>query len=213
MVVDDIENDGDAAGMGGVDQSAEPVRPAIALLDCEDEGRIVAPGDIPREFIGSHHLNCVDTEILEVVELADDGIEVAAPIGAGRIEHKTSDMQLVDDELIPGRRRIAGALPDIIGIGHDAVADRIGHRARVGIVFPEQRRRVGVGDDEFVFVADLRARHIGGPVPIAFLRQRSALRAPAVERPGNADSGGKGRPHTKRHSRSIGDRAHSGPAR
>ena len=168
MVVDDVKNHRDAAGMRSVDEPAETVRSAVTLLDREDEGGVIAPGNVAGEFIGRHHLNGVDAEILEIVELADDAVEVAAPVRAGRVEQKAADMQLVDHQFVPRWGRIIGALPDIVRLGDDAVADRIGHRAGVGIVLPQERGAVGVRDDEFVLIVDLRARHVDGPVAVAF---------------------------------------------
>src|SRR6266550_5900249 len=109
MVVDNVENYRDAAGMRGVHQPPQTVRPAIALLDREDESGVVAPGNIAGKFIRRHHRDGVGPEILQIIELADDSVEIAAPAAAGRIEQKAADMQLVDNQLIPRRGGIADA--------------------------------------------------------------------------------------------------------
>jgi hypothetical protein len=50
-----------------------------------------------------------------------------------------------------------------------------------GSFFQSGSARFGIRDDEFVLVVHLCAGHINGPVTIAFLRQRSVLRVPAIE--------------------------------
>ena len=185
VVVDDVEDDGDATTVGGIDEPAEPVRTPVRLLDREDEGGVVAPRDVAGELVGRHHLDDVDAQVGQVVELADDGLEVAAP-AARRVEAEAPHVELVDDHLVPGRRGVADAAPRIAGIDDDPVADRAGQRAGVGVVLPERRRQRGVGDDEFVLIARRGAGHVGGPGAMALARQRRRRRAPAVERPRDA---------------------------
>ena len=54
MVVDDVVDDRDAAGMRRIDQAPKAVGAAIVLLDGEDVGGVVAPGDVAGELVGRH---------------------------------------------------------------------------------------------------------------------------------------------------------------
>lgn len=71
MLVDHVVDDGDAALVSRIDQPAQAVRTAVAFLDREDVGGVVAPGDIAGEFVGRHELDRAHAEIAQVVELRD----------------------------------------------------------------------------------------------------------------------------------------------
>src|SRR6266508_2100852 len=101
MVVDDIEDDGDAARMCGVDKTPQPVRTAVTFLDGEDIGRVVAPRNIGRKFVGRKQLDRIDAKVSEIIEAANDGVEVPPSVAATGIESETPDVQFVDDEFVP----------------------------------------------------------------------------------------------------------------
>ncbi len=105
MVIDDIQDDGEAGLVRRLDEVLEAVGAAIGALDGEDMRRVVAPGDVAREFHRRHYLDDVHAQPLEVAELLDGVAERAGLVGDGAV--KGADVQFVDDERIPGRHRRA----------------------------------------------------------------------------------------------------------
>ncbi len=197
VVVDNVVNDRDPALVGGVDQRLKSIRAAVVLLDGENVGRIVAKGIRAGEFVRRHHLDHVDPKIDEIVELADDGAEVPASIGALGVKQETADMQFVDHHLVPWRRAVAGRRPWKLGGGDDAVPRGIRHRFCVGIVLPQYGLSRRAGDDEFILVAHRRSREVDRPVALPFRGQRGRRDAPIVEPASDADRRRERRPDAK----------------
>jgi hypothetical protein len=142
-------------------------------------------------------------------QLANDGIEAAVSAGGSRIKQEAADMQLIDHHLIPIGRGVVHRCPSKRSARDDAVTifGHI-HRLRVRILFPgyDSRR---IGNDELVLVADGRARHVSGPIAVAFQGQRRSGVAPVVERAGNIDGAGEFCPDTKPDPTDIGYCPHS----
>ena len=107
MVVDDVIDDCDPAAMRRIHERLKSGGPAIIGFDREQIRRIVSERAVPRKLVRRHHLNHVDPKIDQIVELADDGREIATPVATAGIVEKAADMQLVDDHLVPGRRSVA----------------------------------------------------------------------------------------------------------
>src|SRR5262249_60586938 len=108
MIVDHVEDDRDAARMGGVDETSQPVRTAVTLLDSEYVGRVVSPGNIGWKFVGRKQLDRVDAEVDQVIEAADDGVKGSPSVAAAGSEGEGADMPLINGELVPGGRRTPG---------------------------------------------------------------------------------------------------------
>src|SRR6266404_271578 len=157
MVVNHVEDYREAACMRGVDKPPQSVRTAVAFLDGEDGGRVVAPRNIGRKFVGRKQLDRIDPELDEVIEVSGDRVEGPPSVAVAGIEVEGRDMQFVDNELVPGRARKSGARPRIIRLSNDAVADRVGHGAGVRIVLPQWLVAERTGEDEFVLIVELRA--------------------------------------------------------
>ena len=131
MVVDDIEDDRDPVLVGRPDEALEGVGPAIARLDREQVGRVVAPRHVARELERGHDLDRADTEVAQVGQAADRPVEVAATLGAAG---ERPDMQLVDHEVVAGRHLEGVVAPvERRGVVHHAVTDRVGHLAGVRV--------------------------------------------------------------------------------
>src|SRR6266478_7744389 len=69
LVVDDIEQDSQAAKMAGPDESFESVGPAVStVLDREELGRVVAPTVVARKFGDGHDFDGINPQTLQVIE-------------------------------------------------------------------------------------------------------------------------------------------------
>ena len=166
VVVDDVHDDAETAGVARVDQPLEAVRPAVRLLDGEDGDPVVAPAAVTREGVDRQQLDQVDAQVDEVVEAIDDAVEGA--LGAER-----ADVQLVDDAAVQRHSsplrigpREGAVVDDTTRSVHSAGLPR---RARVG-------HRVAAIEDEGVVAAGgeagqghvpPRARPLAHRVPLA----------------------------------------------
>jgi len=90
MVVDDIDNDGDAAAMGGIDETPESVDPAIGVLNGEGKDAVITPVALARTLSKWHQLDRVDAEFEKVIQTRDNAVEILS----GR---KGSGVQFVND--------------------------------------------------------------------------------------------------------------------
>src|SRR5207244_593291 len=104
-----VMDHGDPVSVRRIDEATQPVRPAITFLDGKDVGRVVAPRDVAGELVRGQELDGVDPELLQITQLGDDGVEIAAPIAAFGIEAEAADVQFIDDELVPRWGRVAAS--------------------------------------------------------------------------------------------------------
>src|SRR5439155_27041009 len=88
--------------------------------------RVVAAGAVAGELGDRHHLHGVDAQRLEVPEPAGHVAEGGRPVVVGVRVVERADVQLVDDQLIPGGYAALVALPVEVRVVDDAVADRVG---------------------------------------------------------------------------------------
>ena len=123
MVVDDVDDDRDAVGVRVADEALERVRAAVARLDREQVGRVVAPRDVAGELERRHDLDGRHAEVLEVGQPAPGVVERARRV-VGRRER--ADVHLVDDEVVPRRHLERVVAPvEAVRVVDDAVADRV----------------------------------------------------------------------------------------
>ena len=70
VVVDDVEDDGEAVAMRLVHEAAQVVGLAVDMRGGEEVDAVIAPAEAAGELGDRHHLDARDPEIGEVAELA-----------------------------------------------------------------------------------------------------------------------------------------------
>jgi hypothetical protein len=90
VVVDDIQEDGEAFRVSCVYKALEGVRTAVRLVHCEKRRTVIAPAEFSRERRHGHQFEVSSAQINEEIELFDGGVECAAG-------SEGPDVQLVDD--------------------------------------------------------------------------------------------------------------------
>ena len=108
VVVHDVDDDAEAAVVGGVDEAGQAVGPAVHLLDGRREHTVVAPVAGAGRGVQRHQLDEGDAERGEAVELADGGVERAL----GR-EH--AHVELVVHRVHEGDAAPAAVGPRVLG--------------------------------------------------------------------------------------------------
>ena len=103
MVVDDVEDHGQAGGVGGVDEPLEPLRAAVGGLRGRHVDAVVAPAAAARELGHRHQLDRGDAELAQLGQVRDRRLERA-------LGRERADVQLVQHEVAqaraaPSRRR------------------------------------------------------------------------------------------------------------
>src|SRR4051812_49020205 len=93
VIVDDIEDDAEVAGMCGVDESLERLWSAVRCRWSVEQYAVVPPVARAGEAGDRHDLDCGDAQGGEGIELSDRRIE-------GAFGGKGPDVQLIDDEII-----------------------------------------------------------------------------------------------------------------
>ena len=137
MVVDDVEDDGDAERVGAIDEAAEIVGPAVEPGRREQVDAIISPAEPAREIRHGHHFDAGDAELGERRQLARSRLPAS-------LRGEGADMHLVDDQLARARRpRHAASLqakrPGIDDFRRPVRPLRLKARGRVG-----QRRLVPI---------------------------------------------------------------------
>ena len=130
VVVDGVEDHADPLGVRRVHQGAQVVRMAVGARGRVEEHAVVAPVPAAREVGQRHDLDGRDTQVPEVIELADGGEERA-------LARERADVQLVDDERVQRHAAMVGVvLPGVLPGRHDlrgtVDAPRLVARERVG---------------------------------------------------------------------------------
>jgi hypothetical protein len=77
VVVDDVEDDGEAVLVGGVDEALEAAGTAIGVLDGEGIDDVVAPIAGTRELGYGHEFEGGNAQFLELLQVGEDGVEGA----------------------------------------------------------------------------------------------------------------------------------------
>ena len=98
MVVDDVEQDREAARVARLDQRLQILGPAIGGSGREELHAVIAPVAPPGKLRDRHQLDRGHAELDEIVEPRDRAGEIAA-LG------KRAEMQFVDDHLFPAAAR------------------------------------------------------------------------------------------------------------
>ena len=131
VVVDDIEEDGEAAGMAGLDEPLQILRRAIPRSGRVEEDTVISPISSTWKFGDRHQLDGSRAELLDVIEMPDNPGEVT---GFG----KGADMQLVEDDFFPASAPPGVVVPDMLR-GVDDLARTV-HAGGLAT-----RRRIGNG--------------------------------------------------------------------
>src|SRR5450631_3187911 len=93
MVVDDVENDGDAERMRSIDKATEIIGPTIKPCRSKEDYPVITPAEPAGELRDRHDFNTRDAKTGERCELAGCRLPCALP-------SEGADMQLIDDELL-----------------------------------------------------------------------------------------------------------------
>ena len=136
VVVDDIEEDGKAALVGGIDEAAKRGGTAVVGLHGVEADAIVAPVAWAGYGVEGHEFDGGDAEVVEIFEAMDGGVESGLG-GKGAdvefVEHKLDRGNSVPVVVLPGKCGI-----DDFGGAVDALGkqprDRIGKCKRAGDV-------------------------------------------------------------------------------
>ena len=160
LVEDDVEDDGYALLMAGVDEVAVVVGRAVGFVGREVEVGVIAPGVVAVELHDGHELDGVDAERFEVGDAVDGLTDCAVGVGSADSAREVAEEHFVDDEL-----RMVGhdeafcpfIVVDVATVDgeHDVVESVVGILGHVGpdcgvepfvAVAVEYKAGVGVGD-------------------------------------------------------------------
>jgi hypothetical protein len=129
MVVDNVDDHGDAYGMSGVNEPLEAGESTVAVLDGVGVDAVVAPIAFAGKLGQRHELDGVDAQFMQVIEFLNDALEV---VGSG----EGTGMQFVDDTVAEGKAFPAAVVPgeslDVDDFGERVYAFRLTERCGVG---------------------------------------------------------------------------------
>ena len=77
MVVDDVEDHAETATMAGIDETGEAFRPSIGVVRRVEVDAVVAPAAVAGELGHGQHLDRIDAQIDQRVEVLDRAVERA----------------------------------------------------------------------------------------------------------------------------------------
>ena len=128
VVVNDVEDRRDAAGMAGIDKAMECLRSTVCAVRREEVDAVVSPASPAWELRDRHELDRIETQVHEVIEPRDRGVERA-------FRSEGADVELVDDRFAERKPAPFVAVPaarvlDKSRSPMDAV--RLPPRARIG---------------------------------------------------------------------------------
>ena len=75
VIVDHIEEDGQAARVAGIDQAFQPLRATVGVMGGVKVHAVIAPPPAPRELVDGHQLDVRDAEVDQVIEPRNGGLE------------------------------------------------------------------------------------------------------------------------------------------
>ena len=125
VVVDDVEDDREALGVGGVDEAREVVRGAVGRVGRVEVDAVVAPAVVAGELGERHQLDRGHAQLAQAGEVRDRGGE--RPLGRER-----ADVDLVEDRPGERRRREVAVGPREVRPGRGRGSARAGRRAASG---------------------------------------------------------------------------------
>ena len=136
VIVDDVEEDGQAVRMGGIDQATQIVRRAVRRIGREQVDSVVTPVPTSGKIRDRHEFDHRHAEGGKVAEFPDDGFERS-------LRGERADMQLVEHGLGPGTRPPARIRPSEAGRVYDLARtmDVVGLIAGCGIRYREAVRQ------------------------------------------------------------------------
>jgi hypothetical protein len=153
VVVHDVKQDGQAAGVAGVHEPLEPVRPAVRLVHRPQVDPVVAPAVATGERRHRHQLDRVHAQVTQVIQPPDGVVERA-------LRGERAEMQLVDHRSVqrpapPARVRPAEC-GVVIGAAQPLDAERLPQR-------PGVWQHLAVIEPEAVVDAAGHVRHVRAP--------------------------------------------------
>ena len=119
MVVNHIENHGDAVRVRRLDELVEARRSAQRGFHREGLRGVVAPRVIHWEFGDRHDLDGIDSQSAQVRQSRQDLVERAVAVAGSVV--KGAHVHFVDHQFIPRRHREVVARPVETGIVNDGV--------------------------------------------------------------------------------------------
>jgi hypothetical protein len=112
VVVDDVEQHGEAGPVRGVDELLEAERAAVGGLRGGQVDAVVAPAVAAGELADRHQLDGGDPQLPQLAQVRDDRLE-------GAFGGERADVQLVEDEVVDGGRHPLPVRPlEGAGIDH-----------------------------------------------------------------------------------------------
>ena len=103
VVVDDIQDHAQPAGMAGVDEGHETLRTAIGRVHRVLADAVVTPALRPGEVCDGHHLDGLHPQLHQVVQVTGGRLECA-------LRGEGADVQLIPDRSPQVRAEITGTL-------------------------------------------------------------------------------------------------------
>ena len=140
VVVDDVEQHGEAFRVRCVDEPREPVGTAVRAMRRGQVEAVVPPAALAREGRDGHQLDRRHAELAQAAQARDHGVERS-------LLGERADVELVDDEVVE-----RDALPALVGPGERAGVDdgrraahavRLAHASTDRDTSPRRRRRAG----------------------------------------------------------------------
>jgi hypothetical protein len=128
VVVDGIEDDGEAGVVGGIDEALQGAGASVTVLCGEVEDAVVAPVAIAGELVDGHEFEGGDAQGFEGREARDNGVE-------GALGGEGADVEFVEDEIGTGDSPPGGIGPGE-GVGEEeggGTGDTLGLPAGAGI--------------------------------------------------------------------------------
>ena len=151
MVVDDVEDHGQSAGVARVDEARlRPSGPAVGVMRRVQVDPVVAPAAVARELGDRHQLDVRDAQRDEMVEVLDRPVERA--LGRERPDVQLVDHRLRERHRLESRGRSSGSAAWSTIRDGRATPSGCQARARVG------ERLVAVEDEAVVACPDRRPR-------------------------------------------------------
>jgi hypothetical protein len=95
VVVDHIQDDGEAAIVTGIDQILQPLGSSVGVMRSVEIDTVIAPASCPGKLADRHEFHMGYAKPHQVIESVHCGVECS-------IRGVTADVHLVDD---PGRKR------------------------------------------------------------------------------------------------------------
>lgn len=163
--------------MGTLDEALQAEGSPVIRINGKEVRGVVAPGAHACKLPNRHDLNRIHTKALEILEPSRDRNEFPGPEWI--IVIKGTNVQLINDELIPGRHGEMIIRPVKLGIMNDRVTNRACNFPCIGINPPDHSSR---GDKLIlVWITNLRPFHLNQPVAAFYRLHRMSGSIPVIE--------------------------------